>query len=145
MERATFSSKKDLPPYPPQPGSSILCKRARPQTGPRRMDWILNASKSSSIFQNVTDGISTRLGASLLVESSLFEGSGKAIYSADGSGSVAVDDVDLGGGASTAPAGEMSASDLPYPYEVLGRGAVKQRIVGQAGQTLNFMEGSFDL
>jgi pectate lyase len=99
---------------------------------------------SSSVFQNVSNGISTSMGANLLVESSVFEGSGKAIYSADGTGSVTAVGVVLGGSSNTAPKGEMTVESVPYPYDVMGSEAVKDRIVGQAGQTVKFMEGSLD-
>jgi len=100
--------------------------------------------ESSSVFQNVSNGISTGMGANLLVESSVFEGSGKAIYSADGTGSVTAVDVVLGDSSNTAPKGNMTVESLPYPYDVMGSKTVKDRIVGQAGQTLKYTEGSFD-
>lgn len=94
----------------------------------------------SSYYENVTSGVNARMGAQLLVESCVFEGSGEAILSAGSSetGFATVRDVVFGNSTSTAPAGAMTIDDLPYPYDLLGSGDVKQSVVGKAGQTLQF-------
>ncbi|KAK0712009.1 pectin lyase fold/virulence factor [Lasiosphaeris hirsuta] len=97
----------------------------------------------SSYYEKVESGINTRMGADLLVESDVFEGSGKAIFSAESSaaGFASVKDVALGGGSNTAPAGTLTTDSLPYPYEwyVWGTELVKKGAVSQAGQALEFM------
>ncbi|KAK3358168.1 pectate lyase a [Lasiosphaeria hispida] len=97
----------------------------------------------SSYYERVESGINTIMGADLLVEASVFEGVGKAIFSAGSSetGFASIRDVSLGGGTNTAPAGTLTADGLPYPYEWYGWGAdvVKKGAVGQAGQTLEFV------
>lgn len=78
------------------------------------------------------------MGAQLLVESSVFESStSKAILSVDSdvTGYAVVNDVDLGGGANTAPKGTLTS--VPYTYSLLGSGNVKSNVVKNAGQTLS--------
>jgi len=82
-------------------------------------------------------GINTRMGAQLLVESSVFENSKRAIESADSdtTGYARVSDVSLGGSTNTAPSGSLSK--VPYSYSLLGSNNVKSNVVANAGQTLN--------
>lgn len=93
----------------------------------------------SSYFSSVSTGINTRMGAQLLVESSVFENSGsKAIYSADSDvvGYAVVSDVSLGGSANTAATGTLKS--VPYSYSKLGSGSVKSSVTANAGQKLSF-------
>jgi pectate lyase len=89
----------------------------------------------NSYFLDVSDGINTRQGAQLLVESNAFSGSKKPLYSTDGGYAVANDN-DFGTGANTAPAGTLKS--VPYSYSLLGSSKVKSAVVGTAGQTLSF-------
>lgn len=97
----------------------------------------------NSYFENVENGINTRMGADLLIEASVFEGTGKAIYSANSSetGFATVLNSDLGNGTNTAPAGTMTADSLPYPYDwyAWDTNTVKETAVKEAGQTLEFI------
>lgn len=84
-------------------------------------------------------GINTRMGAQLLVESSVFESSAtKAIFSDDSDeiGYAVVSDVALGGSTNTASTGTLKS--VPYSYSKLGSGSVKASVVASAGQTLSF-------
>jgi len=96
----------------------------------------------NGFFQTVENGINTRMGADLLIESSAFEGAGKAILSAGSSesGLATVNDVDLGNSTNLAPVGSMSIDSVPYPYDwyLKGSKAVKDIVVRGTGQTLRF-------
>ncbi|KAF2085569.1 polysaccharide lyase family 1 protein [Saccharata proteae CBS 121410] len=89
----------------------------------------------NSYYENVSDGINTRDGAQLLVESNVFSGSDKPLYSTNGGYAVSNDN-DFDGGESSAEAGSLSS--VPYQYTLLGSGAVKDAVVGTAGATLSF-------
>ncbi|KAJ5115510.1 Pectin lyase fold/virulence factor [Penicillium alfredii] len=86
-------------------------------------------------FENVSDGINTRKGAQLLVESNSFVGSKKPLYSTDAGYAVANDN-GFGDGSNTAEKGTLTS--MPYSYTLLGSGKVKSAVVGSAGQTLSF-------
>lgn len=96
------------------------------------------------IFNNyyyglIDSGINTRMGAQLLVESSVFESSTEdAILSddSDETGYAVVSDVDLGGSSNTAPTGTLKS--VSYSYTKLGSGSVKASVKASAGQTLSF-------
>lgn len=84
-------------------------------------------------------GINTRMGAQLLVESSVFENSAdKAILSTDSdeTGYAVTNDVDLGGSTNSAPVGTLTS--VPYTYSKLGASSVKSSVTSSAGQTLSF-------
>ena len=111
----------------------------------RRIIWgthLINLnSQPSSYFNKITSsGIHTRMGAQLLVQSSVFEDSKKAIMSDDGSkaGYATVEDVSLGGSTNSAPKGTIAAASVPYKYSLLGSGKVKTAVLASAGQTLRF-------
>lgn len=94
-------------------------------------------------FKNGVDGINTRMGAQLLIESSVFEGQGRAVFS-EGSmetGYATVHDVALGSSSITAPIGSMTVDSLPYPYDwyIWKTESVQESLARQAGQTLEFM------
>lgn len=95
------------------------------------------------IFNNVEDGVSvsgvnTRMGAKVLIESSVFINAKRPITAldSDNKGTATVSDVDLGGAKNDAPKG--SFTDPGYSYAKLGSGKVKAAVVGVAGQTLRF-------
>lgn len=97
----------------------------------------------NSYFENAVDGVNTRMGADLLIESSVFEGSARAIVSENSTetGYATLRDVMLGGSTSTAPAGNATADDIPYPYDwyLWRTDSVKASVARQAGQTLEFL------
>ena len=79
------------------------------------------------------------MGAQLLIESCVFENSGKkAIFSQDSdiTGYAVVNDVSLGGSDNTAPKGTLTS--VPYSYSKLGSGNVKSSVLANAGQKLTF-------
>ncbi|KAF6808505.1 pectate lyase [Colletotrichum musicola] len=86
-------------------------------------------------------GVNTRMGAQVRVESSVFENSSKkVILTADSKqdGYATVSDMSYGGGENTAPKGDFGSSKIPYSYSLFGKGNVKSKVVGTAGQTLSF-------
>ncbi|CAG7988011.1 unnamed protein product [Penicillium salamii] len=89
----------------------------------------------NSYYLDVSDGINTRQGAQVLVESNVFSGSKKPLYSTDGGYAVANDN-DFGSGSNAASAGTLKS--VPYSYSLLGSSKVKSAVVGTAGQTLTF-------
>jgi pectate lyase len=89
----------------------------------------------NSYFDTVNDGINTRDGAQVLVESNTFVGSSEPLYSTDAGYAVARDN-DFGGASNTAEAGTLTS--VPYSYTLVGSGSVKSAVVGTAGQTLSF-------
>ncbi|KAF7118907.1 hypothetical protein CNMCM5793_008543 [Aspergillus hiratsukae] len=89
----------------------------------------------NSYFESVSDGINTRDGAQVLVESNQFVGSSKPMYSTDAGYAVSKDN-DFGGAENTALAGTLNS--VPYEYSLFGSSKVKAAVVGKAGQTLTF-------
>lgn len=89
----------------------------------------------NSYFSAVNDGINTRDGAQVLVQSNVFVGSDKPLYSTDSGYAVATDN-DFGSGSNTALAGTLTS--VPYSYSLLGHANVKAAVVGTAGNTLSF-------
>ncbi|OOQ89550.1 putative pectate lyase A [Penicillium brasilianum] len=89
----------------------------------------------NSYFDTVSDGINTRDGAQVLVESNTFVGSSKPLYSTDDGYAVARDN-DFGDGENTAETGTLTS--VPYSYTLVGSSKVKSAVVGTAGQTLSF-------
>ncbi|VUC25710.1 unnamed protein product [Clonostachys rosea] len=85
-------------------------------------------------------GINSRMGAQMLVQSTVFKNTPIAITSRDSdeTGAVAVYDVNLGGGINEAPVGTLTPSSIPYSYTLLGSGSVASTIPGQAGAILGF-------
>lgn len=92
----------------------------------------------NSYMDTMDTGINTRMGAQLLIESSVFSGVSDAIESADSDevGYACVNDVDLGDGANTADEGTLTS--VPYDYTLLGADAVVASVTAEAGQTLSF-------
>ncbi|PNH43183.1 hypothetical protein VD0004_g4221 [Verticillium dahliae] len=87
----------------------------------------------------IDSGVNTRMGAQVLVQSSVFENSAeRAIFFdySDETGYAVAEDVDLGGSVNSAPVGTLTSSSLPYSIPALGSGSVKAAVVGTAGQTL---------
>ncbi|TVY47139.1 putative pectate lyase A [Lachnellula occidentalis] len=89
----------------------------------------------NSYFNEVADGINTRDGAQVLVESNVFVDSKKPLYSTD-SGYAVASGNDFGTGSNEALAGTLTS--VPYSYSKLGSGSVKAAVVGTAGNTLSF-------
>ncbi|KAI1278335.1 pectate lyase a [Xylaria sp. FL0933] len=93
----------------------------------------------NSYYSNVNDGINTREGAQVLVESTVFESCGDdAIYFADSdtTGYAVVKDVNLGGSTNSAPTGSLTS--VPYSYSLLGSGSTKASVTSSAGCKLSF-------
>ncbi|KAJ5657148.1 uncharacterized protein N7484_000797 [Penicillium longicatenatum] len=89
----------------------------------------------NSYFLAVNDGINTRDGAQILVQSNVFDGVDKPLYSTDDGYAVASDN-DFGDGENTAETGTLTT--VPYSYTLLGSANVKAAVYGTAGQTLTF-------
>lgn len=90
----------------------------------------------NSYHENVSDGINTRLGAQLLVESNQWVNGKKALYSVDEDGYAVSKDNDFGDAEHTAAEGTLTS--VPYKYDLVGSANVKAAVVGTAGQTLVF-------
>ncbi|KAH8161057.1 polysaccharide lyase superfamily 1 [Xylaria polymorpha] len=93
----------------------------------------------NSYYSNVNTAVNTRMGAQLLIESSVFEGCGeKAIYFADSdeTGYAVVRDVSLGDSVNSAPTGTLTS--VPYSYSLLGSANTKSSVTSNAGQKLSF-------
>ncbi|OJJ58130.1 hypothetical protein ASPSYDRAFT_152918 [Aspergillus sydowii CBS 593.65] len=89
----------------------------------------------NNYYENVSDGINTRIGAQVLVESNTWVDGKKALYSTD-EGYAVERDNDFGGAKNEALEGTLTSVD--YEYDLLGPDAVKNAVVGTAGQTLTF-------
>ncbi|KAL2818157.1 pectate lyase A [Aspergillus cavernicola] len=89
----------------------------------------------NNYYESVSDGINTRMGAQLLVESNVWVDSKKALYSTD-DGYAVENDNDFGDATHDALEGTLTSVD--YEYELLGSAAVEAAVVGTAGQTLTF-------
>ncbi|CAI7594499.1 unnamed protein product [Penicillium glandicola] len=89
----------------------------------------------NNYYLEVSDGINTRDGAQLLVESNVWSGGKKALYSTD-SGYAVTNDNDFGDATHTATVGTLKS--VPYSYTLLGSANVKAAVYGTAGQTLTF-------
>ena len=108
-------------------------------TSPMRTTTGMTSTRTGHIFNSyfnaVNDGINSRDGAQVLVESNVFVGSSKPLYSTDSGYAVSVDNT-FGSGSNQALAGTLES--VPYGYTKLGSGTVKAAIVGTAGATLSF-------
>ncbi|KAF2497467.1 putative pectate lyase A [Lophium mytilinum] len=89
----------------------------------------------NSYYLSVDDGINTRDGAQVLVQSNVFYGSSKPLYSTD-SGYAVASDNDFGDGSNEALAGTLKT--VPYSYSLLGSSKTKAAVYGTAGNTLSF-------
>ncbi|KAL4806246.1 pectin lyase fold/virulence factor [Aspergillus unguis] len=89
----------------------------------------------NSYYESVSDGINTRIGAQVLVESNVWVDGKKALYSTD-EGYAVERDNDFGDASSDAEEGTLTS--VEYEYELLGPENVKAAVVGTAGQTLTF-------
>ena len=89
----------------------------------------------NSFYENVSDGINTRQGAQLLVESNVWVNSKKPLYSTDGGFAVERGN-DFGGQSNSAPQGSLTS--VPYGYTLLEAGNVRGSVTANAGQTLSF-------
>ncbi|CZR58491.1 probable pectate lyase B precursor [Phialocephala subalpina] len=90
----------------------------------------------NSYFLDVADGINTRDGAQVLVQSNVWAGTvSKPLYSTD-SGYAVASDNDFGGESNEALAGTLTT--VPYSYTLLGSSNVYAAVYGTAGATLSF-------
>ncbi|KAL5336542.1 pectate lyase A [Aspergillus crustosus] len=89
----------------------------------------------NNYYESVSDGINSRLGAQLLVESNVWVDSKKALYSTD-EGYAVERNNDFGDAKVDVPEGTLTSVD--YEYEALGPENVQAAVVGTAGQTLLF-------
>jgi pectate lyase len=89
----------------------------------------------NSYFENVSDGINTRLGAQLLVESNVWSNSKKPLYSTDGRDAVAKGN-DFGG--TEQYWAHEKLNSVPYSYSLLVSGNVKASVTGNAGAKLSY-------
>lgn len=122
----------------------------------------------NNYYNEQSTGINTRMGAQALVESTVFENSGKKMVYSESSSSegyvifrcrtyrgtwtcvwymnadimfryaVVIDTIFGGQSANTAQAGTLTASSFPYTYSPLGSANVKASVTKEAGQTLGF-------
>ncbi|KAL1867511.1 hypothetical protein Daus18300_006355 [Diaporthe australafricana] len=96
----------------------------------------------NNYYNEQSTGVNSRMGAQALVQSTVFENSGKKMVyteSSDSDGYAVVIDTIFGGeSANTAPQGTLSASSFPYSYTALGSANVKASVTKEAGQTLAF-------
>lgn len=92
----------------------------------------------STYWNGLDTGVNTRMGAQVLVQSSVFENTKQAIFFAYSSqtGYAVVQDVDLGGSTNTAPQGTLTS--VPYQYSLLGSSKVKASVTANTGQRLTF-------
>ncbi|KAL2868099.1 pectate lyase family protein [Aspergillus lucknowensis] len=89
----------------------------------------------NNYYESVSDGINTRQGAQVLVESNVWVGCKKALYSTD-EGYAVERDNDFGDASHDAPEGTLTS--VEYEYEALGPDNVEAAVVEAAGQTLTF-------
>jgi len=112
----------------------------------------------NSYYNEQSTGVNTRMGAQALVQSSVFENSGKKMVYSESSSSigyvatdsvlnaadglaryaVVIDTIFGGQSANTAVVGTLTATSLPYTYSLLGSTNVKASVTKEAGQTLAF-------
>ncbi|KAK3318888.1 pectate lyase B [Apodospora peruviana] len=94
----------------------------------------------NSLYQNMSSAINTRMGAQVLIESTVFKNVTSPIMSKDSPqvGYARAIDNDLGGRKNSAPAGTLSAASIPYNYTLLGTYNVTSTVPGQAGAVLTF-------
>ncbi|CAI9632479.1 unnamed protein product [Alternaria burnsii] len=96
----------------------------------------------NNYYNEQSTGVNSRMGAQALVQSTVFENSGKKMVYTESSaedGFAVVEDVLFGGqSANTAPLGKLNAQSFPYKYELLGSANVKAAVTKEAGQTLSF-------
>ncbi|KAH8881708.1 pectate lyase a, partial [Thozetella sp. PMI_491] len=90
-------------------------------------------------YYNKGGAINTRMGAQMLVESTVFSDcDAEAIKSQDSDeiGYAVVNDIDFGGSTNAAAKGTLTS--VPYSYSKLGSANVKSSVTASAGQTLSF-------
>ena len=90
----------------------------------------------NSYFLDVSNGINTRDGAQVLVQSNVWAGTvSKPLYSTD-SGYAVASGNDFGGKANEALVGTLTT--VPYSYTLLGSPRVYDTVCNTAGATLSF-------
>ncbi|TKX19726.1 hypothetical protein C1H76_7924 [Elsinoe australis] len=91
----------------------------------------------NNVYDDIfTSGVNTRMGAQVLVESTVFANTAKPIGSWDSktTGSAVVKDVDLGGAPNAAARGTLQS--VPYSIAALGAANVRGAVAGKVGNTL---------
>ncbi|KAK5629388.1 hypothetical protein RRF57_005103 [Xylaria bambusicola] len=89
--------------------------------------------------KDVSYPLKPRLGAKVLVESTVVEGCGEdTIYFADSdiTGHAAMKDIDLGDIINSTPEGTLA--NVPYKYSLLGSNSTKASVTANAGAILSF-------
>ncbi|KAG9007936.1 hypothetical protein FRB93_006955 [Tulasnella sp. JGI-2019a] len=89
----------------------------------------------NNYYLNSNDGINTRDGAELLVQNNVFSNITDPLYTVDTGFAVATGN-DYGGGADTAPVGNLTT--VPYAYSLDATTAVAANVLASAGATLGF-------
>ncbi|KAJ2934725.1 hypothetical protein H1R20_g2378, partial [Candolleomyces eurysporus] len=89
----------------------------------------------NNLFEKVSDGINTRVGAQVLVENNVWKDSKKALFSTS-QGFAVLRGNDFGGASNSAPTGTFTTP--PYKYSLLSTANVASTIPRVAGQTLAF-------
>jgi pectate lyase len=95
---------------------------------------------TAHVFNSVFDGgataVNTRMGAQVLVESSVFKNVERGVLSIDSKevGYAVTNDLILNGATNEAPKGTLTS--VPYKYTLLGSSKVEAAVVGKAGNTL---------
>ncbi|KAH7083863.1 pectate lyase-like protein [Paraphoma chrysanthemicola] len=96
----------------------------------------------NNYYNEQSTGVNVRMGSQALVQSTVFENSGKKMVYSESSSSigyaVVIDTIFGGQSANTAEVGKLSASSFTYPYTLLGSANVKASVTKEAGQTLAF-------
>ncbi|KAJ4413380.1 hypothetical protein N0V82_008596 [Gnomoniopsis sp. IMI 355080] len=94
----------------------------------------------NNYYKNMDTAIDSRDGAQMLVQSNVFVNVTEPIASlySDDVGYVTASDNDLGGASNTAPAGNITASDIPYSFTLLGSSNVASTVPGAAGAILTW-------
>lgn len=94
----------------------------------------------NNYYKNMNTAIDSRDGAQILVQSNAFDNVTEPIASlySDDVGYVTASDNDLGGANNTAPAGTITASDIPYTFTLLGSSNVASTVPSAAGAILTW-------
>ncbi|PVF97225.1 pectin lyase-like protein [Serendipita vermifera] len=92
----------------------------------------------NNYYENMSDGINTRVGAQLLVQNNVWSGTcSKALYSTDGGYAVASGN-DFGSCSSGNTATAGSLKSVPYSFTLTSTSSVKSTVTSGAGAKLSF-------
>lgn len=100
--------------------------------------WGRHLTDSSCYYDRQSNAVNLRIGAQALIQSTVFEDCTSAVVSenSDVDGYAVLEDVELGGGEHNAPEGTLT--EVPYAYDLVGSGSIRDAVVGEAGATLTF-------